>query len=771
MRSARFRAVSSCTLALGLMSGHVPIAGAQTLPAPEADQNRYVQLEGIVMTARKVEERLQDTPVSVSVVTAKDIEDHGLTSIDDIARFVPGVNYESQIGRLDANNTTSIRGVSGLSSGGLSFKPFANFIDGIYVRGSLADFDLSDVERVEVLRGPQSALYGRATESGLINYITRKPTEDLEGSVSVTAGQYGYQRYSGRVSGPIAPGLLSFSANVSYYQRDGFYTNLFDGQRDDSQQTKAGSVSLRLTPGDDFDATLRYGYIRTDDGMPAEGYQGSQAGNCGFLTGDPATSYPYYCGHIHPAGTVNLYTGPLQPIPGYVDSTDRLSLLANYHFGEFTLTSVTGYDNNHVKIGLDRSFTAYIVPDSVLPGGGDSYQSAQVIDSHSLSQELRLVSPRGQPLRYQVGASWYYETNGEHELTGLAYDQAVLGLSTYNAYTASVHNVGAFAQVEYDFVPELTLSGEIRYQADDIRYDQPPAGYRNQQTYDSVTGRLVLSYKVTDGTMLYASAATGTKPGGFNSVAADPTVPQGFAEERIYGGEIGIKSQPVTQLTLDADIYFDRISNLQTMLTAPAATGSSSYIGNASSATTKGIELEAAYRLSSMFSVHATYSYNIAEFLNYPGFADLCNLAGQFTPVMYVGAVPLNSCLTGPVGNAAGRTLPNAPRNMASLQADLTIPLGPIRFFVRPQISYRSNVWDEAENLAGTGERKILDARIGIEAGTWSVAAFGTNLLGNDNPVSILRYIDPTNLVTMPRAFAYSLPDKRMVGAEVRVSF
>ena len=781
MRPYEYIGGVACAVALALAGAQAARAsdqataagssGTSTAGAPAAaaaDGATVYQIQEVVVTARKVAEPLQDVPIAVTAVTSTDIAKQGLTDLNDIARFTPGVSFENQFGRLDSTSNTTIRGVSSVSNAALSFKPFANFVDGVYVRGSLESFDLSDVERVEILRGPQAALYGRATESGAINYITRQPTNTLEGGVDASVGSFGYQRYSARASGPLVSSSLFFSANASFYDRDGEYLNLFDGRKDDTQKTKAGSVSLRYVAGDAFDATVRVGYSRDDDGPPATGYQDASQDNC-YLD-----VYPYYCGTIRPHDYVNL--DDKTPIEhGLTNSTTRASLIAHYRFDGFTLTSTSGWDTNHQKLGLDQSYDALVLaPSSGLPP--DALITSTNTDSHSLSQELRLTSPRDRPLRYLLGAYWYYENDATADV------QAPFDLVLYNQlnrFTASVHNAAVFGQAEYDFSPRWTLSAEVRAQRDGIRYDQPPVDYHEYAAYDAVNPRAVLDYKVLPRVMLYASIGKGTKPGGFNS----PYTPQNsFSEEKLWAYELGVKSEWLgRRLLVNADVYYNKINDLQVTSTVVLPGGGiNSYDTNAGRAHTEGVELDAEARATRYLTLHATASVNEAKYDDYQGLQDLCNLAGQYTAdfVTFNGPVTDAACLSGPVGNARGKTLPNAPHFMGSLQADLTVPtpVG-VSIFLRPAYSYKSSSFDESEDLAGTGSQGILDVRLGVQGEHWSIAAWGTNLTDNRNVNYILRYIDFSpagfNLTYLgpERSFAYALPDRRMFGVEGRWDF
>jgi iron complex outermembrane receptor protein len=743
--------------------GRAPAARAQS-----ADTSGDA-LQEITVTARKVSERLQDVPIAITAFTADSIANAGFTDLNDLARFTPGVNFENQFGRRDTSFNTSIRGVSSVSAGALSFKPFANFVDGVYVRGTLEDFDLSDIERVEILRGPQAALYGRATESGAINYITRKPTNDFEGEAMASFGGFREQREALRLSGPIVKDVLLFNLNASYYSRNGEYYNEFDGKADDSQKTKALSGSLRFTPIDNLEATLRVGYSRDDDGPPAIGYSDGNSNNC-YLT-----VYPYFCGVIPTKQSVNLNTAT--PVYyGFKSSTTRASLNVDYHFDDFTLSSITGWDSNHQKIGEDQSYDDYVFP----PGEGlpaDGFIDSFNQDSHSVSQEFRLTSPRNDAFRYLVGVYDYYETVATQDV------QASFDLITYgalNQYTSTVKNVAGFGQAEYDFNPSWTLSGEARWQQDRISYNQPviPGGYYRESTYSTVNPRAVLSFHLTPDVLFYASTGKGTKPGGFNS----PYTPQDtFAEEKLWAYELGTKTEWLdNRLSANADIYYNRITNLQVTQTVPLASGAlESYNTNAGRAHTEGLELEAAAKVTSMLGLHLTYSYNIAKYDDFQGFQDLCNLAGQYTPdyiTFSQGPITNPSCLTSPTGNARGQTLANAPKNIASLQVDFTAPLwSDLRGFVRPQVSYKSSSYDEAENLAQTGSQTQLDLRTGVETNRWSVTAWAKNLNDNRHANYLLRYIDygsyNLDFYGPNRSFAYALPDRKQFGIEGRYKF
>ncbi len=780
----RNSSITPVTLAvvLALSGGVIPIARAQSgsgdaskgqTSASDGSADRAsaalppLQLQEVIVTANKVAQPLQAVPMAVTAVTSKDIVRQGYTDLNQIAQFTPGVSFGGTFGRLDSNTSTVIRGVSSISNAALSFKPYANFVDGVYDPGSLESFDLSDVKRVEILRGPQSALYGRATEAGAINYITRKPTNILEGDLDASFGSYNYQRMSGNASGPLIPNTLFFQLNGSYYKRGGQYLNLFDGRRDDTQQTKAGSASLRYVDGHAFDATVRVGYSRDADGPAAIGYQSASQDNC-FLN-----VYPYYCGTIRPHNYVNLESPPVDY--GYTNSTTLASVIVHYNVSGFTITNTTGWYRSLQKVGLDQSYDALVLPPSSgLPP--NALLTATNTDSHSISEELRLSSPQNQALRYQLGAYWYYELDASADVFA-PYDLVLYG--ALNRYSGSDHNVALFGQVQYSFNPQWTLSTELRLQRDGIRYVQPIAHYDEYAAYDSALPRVVLDYKVRPQIMLYASVGEGSKPGGFNS----PYTPQNaFGEEKLWSYELGVKSEWLDQrVMMDADVYYNKISDMQVTSTIVTPSGGiNSYDTNAGKAHTQGVELNAAARVTRYLTLRVNAAWNESVYDNFQGVQDLCNLAGQYTPdyVYFSGPIPTAACLASATGNARGKTFPDAPRFMGGIQADLTVPtsLG-VRLFLRPAYSYKSAQFDESEDLADTGSQGILNVRLGVETNRWSITAWGTNLTNNRNVNYILRYIDFSPAGFNPtffgpdRSFAYALPDKMILGVEGRIRF
>jgi len=733
------------------------------------------QPEEIVVTARKIEEKLQDAPVSVTAFSARNIENQGISSINDLAKQTPGLSYEKSFGRRDNSQNFTIRGVSNVSNAALNFPSVANFIDGVFVPGSLDGYDLSQVERVEIIRGPQSAVYGRATESGAINYVTKRPNNDWNAMATGSYATFNDAKAFVRVGGPLVADRLFFSASYRSYSKDGQYPNIADGGRKTgAESSQSFSGSLRFTPIERLDATLRIYYNRDRDEQPAFGFSPGSADNC-FLT-----TYPFYCGTIKSNGVVNMDRKNI-----LFDGLKRAdlfgSLSISYDLGRVIVTSITGYDDNRVLNGSDTSYNNFL-------NGLGGFDVVERKRDQSTSQEIRLAGAPGGPLNWQVG--YFYYNQDSHNFN-------VPTLAASNSNYASVKSNAFFGQLGYDILPNLEASIEGRYSKDDIGLRNPfgvasatapISPWSLTRSFSAFTPRFILNWKVMPDAMVYASASRGTKPGGFNAVGAAPAGSESYLEEKIWAYELGAKTSWLdNRVTANVALYYNELQNQQLTLTYLLPTGSStSYNVNAGRSHTQGVELEGRVRVVDQLNVSGSVSFNEGKFDDYAGIGDLCLLAGQSQIVTsragFRTLQPLASCLTGPAGNGKGKTLPKAPKVLGSLTADWTAPLsGSFNYFIRPSVTYRAESFVQVDNLTKVPSATIANLRIGVENDKYQFTIFGNNLNNNKSPTYVLRYLDFAKLVpgttqvsflgTSQRAFPYALPNKPQVGVSATVRY
>ncbi|HSN70599.1 MAG TPA: TonB-dependent receptor plug domain-containing protein, partial [Steroidobacteraceae bacterium] len=210
------------------------------------------QIEEILVTARKVEESLQDAPVAVSAFTSATIEQRGITGVDDIARFTPGLSFSQAFGRN--TDRPVVRGQSNVLAG-VQFgveSGTAYFIDGVYYPGDIQALDFNSLERVEVVKGPQSALYGRNTYAGAINFITKDPTNELSGSVEATVAEFEEYEVSGSLSGALIDDKLLARINLRHYEYGGEYRNTLTGDKVGQEETDSAALTLVWNASENF---------------------------------------------------------------------------------------------------------------------------------------------------------------------------------------------------------------------------------------------------------------------------------------------------------------------------------------------------------------------------------------------------------------------------------------------------------------------------------------------------------------------------------------
>ena len=417
-------------------------------------------IEEIIVTARKREENLQDIPLTVSAFTESALEERGITSLQDIADFTPGFDFAQAFGRNDFRPV--IRGqanILGRANAGL-------FIDGIIVEEGNASIPTAALERVEVVKGPQSALYGRSTLAGAINYVLKKPGDEFAGEVTAEYGERDHFRAEIHGSGPLGD-AAGFAITLSHYERDGEYDNYFPGNplgtpaidnEVGGEETDSITAVLTLDPNDRVSIQAHLMYEETEDDHYAIAMQPSSANNCfrvtrgGSLTqplppaGTPEASAAlvgsagyngsgYYCGRVDVDDVLAANNGDAMIETSFYDDagTDReslrLGLKAELDLTDaVTVTSVTGYNDIETERWQDQTFgggdTRLPVVGVGLPFTVQPFSAAPRIfsrvgfltanndDFEDFSQEVRLSYDAGNALRYMLGF-YYYESEDE----------------------------------------------------------------------------------------------------------------------------------------------------------------------------------------------------------------------------------------------------------------------------------------------------------------------------------------------------------------------
>ncbi len=556
-----------------LLLGSVCMA-ALAVPALAAESKPSASgLEEIVVTSRKRAERLQDIPDAITALTARTIEDAGIKDVAGVANMVPNLSIvQTQQPGVDF---LVIRGIGQARN---QEPPVAMVIDGVQLTSSYAlTQELFDVERIEVLKGPQGALYGRNAIGGAINIVTKKPTNDLEGKVIGGYGNGDFWEAKGVMSGPIVKDKLFFRAAASYEDFGGTIHNI--------------TLNRDVNFYDNF--TFRARILATpSDRLTIDARASIQDMNSGAAYFTPATN-------------ANDFTTPVQA--DHLGTASRklheYALKVDYNFDVATLTSITAHSK--VSSYLDEDIDYFAAP--ILTAN-------QGLDTKSWSEELRLTSTKDQRFRWMFGA--YYldkkrdlKTNVNADFgnyigfltnqalgvtpltTGLNLDAVPGPLSSAFARDKDKAYAG-FGQVNYDVLQDLELTVALRYDRNKKHQLDAVSGLVNEATFDLWQPKVSLAYKPTEDAMFYATVGRGFRSGGFN---ATDTLGRVFKAEKTTNFEVGFKTSWFNRmLSFNGAAFWTNYDNRQEFILI-ANEGAQALV-NIPKSRVKGLEFELAAR-------------------------------------------------------------------------------------------------------------------------------------------------------------------------------
>ena len=721
----------------------------------------FLEIEEIVVTARKKEESLQDVPISISAFTSETIDRLNIRGTDDIAIFTPGVSYTYGIGRIPGSDRPAVRGMTTIINGAGNASAASTFIDGVYVSGTTQITSIGNLERIEVLKGPQAAQFGRGTYAGAINYVTKRPSEEFEGGVKLSGAEHDTYDLSAWVSGPISDNAF-FYLGAGHQEYGGEYTNTVDGRTVGDEETQSVTGKLYFTLSDNFDLTLTVGAEQTDDGHFASALIPNTALNCCFRDVDPASAAfaprarGYFQGEAPSFDTVALWTDRFDGTsagPAGI-RIDRVfgSAKANWEFGDgYTVTAVVGTSKDEVEDALDVSYAAHD-PIPFSPGGIGSFLRNQGQDLEDISGELRISSPADQPFRWTTGVYYY-----DGEQTDTVNNRVTPGgfniffipggqvLPNGNLTTDDVDNKAIFGGVEWDVTDQIRATLEARWSLDDIsivtrnQAGSVLASFDNK--FRSFTPRFTLSYAPDDDKNFYVNVSKGTKPGTFNAqIPTDPftMMPdesfRNVDEETATMVEFGMKAKlQGGRSNLNVALYRVDVSDQQFTTVIELATGSTaSILSNVGETEVTGIEIDYMLLLSEYLQFTGTYAWTDSEITSHISSdqADLLGSTGTFADIQRLGSV-------------AGHQTPRVPEHMASLFLRYERPLsGDRMFYASGTVAYEDSRFAQIHNLLETGSRTITGATFGMEFGDWDVNIWAKNLFDDDAPIDTIRYID-----------------------------
>jgi iron complex outermembrane receptor protein len=759
----------------------------------------------ITVTARRREETLLQIPVAISAMSDKVLEARGVKDLQAISSFTPGFQYVNEnLGRNDRGFTTLT--FRGMEAGTFlaTRQPAQAFLDGIpIVGGNIPGLD--DVERVEVIKGPQSAYFGRSTFSGAINFISKNPSYEWGGRIKADVGRFGSSDTNLMVEGPLVADKLAFRLSGRYYTTDGQYVNAADSaQRLGARSTKSVAGTLLYEPTDNFHAKLFLGVWKDRDGPAADALTGEAQRNCNPLGGPVNT---YVCGKIPtiPASQIGKVTTVTQRFRDLIlQNGANLASVIDENFlngaglerHAIQSTVALGYEFDS-GIGIDLSggynYNAFeIVPGTsvsnstrrpnpnfgVIPGAPRYQEELQTrVDQENFGYggELRISSPAKQDFRWMLGVSSFFQ-----QAQGRSFGEGTTPTGFNDSALVTDRDVlttGVFTALAYDFFTRFTINLEARYQWDNVnsQVTKPTPGPVYKKTFKSFQPRAILQFKATDDINLYVSAARSYRPGDFNANLGQFTDAERaeieretgassivLAQEKLWMYEGGIKGKFFDgRLTGTLAGYYGDWTNIQvfTNLTigrTPAnPLGRGIDIATASGdATLYGAEFEGSLKLSDSLTADFGFAYTRVKL----GSNYLCSACG-----------PLIGTRT-----VTGKQKARVPEYTGNFGLTYSRPISDtFNIVAHADFIYRGTSYAEDANLAETGAAKKVNATIGLQRPEYSISLYATNIFNNKVINAATSTVNNLDLGSngLGRALSFALPDKPTYGIRAVYNF
>ena len=701
-------------------------------------------LEEVVITAQKRTERLQDVPVSASVVNSNTLANSNVSDVSDLNRLVPAVNIN---GTISGRAPLGIRGISSVSNEQAVGVPsgVAIMVDGVPIPSDSFDGNqIEDVKDVEVLEGPQATLGGRTAAAGVINYRTYDPTSVFTGGATALDTTDHEYRVNAHVSGPITNGL---EYSLSAYDANRYFpiTNEFyDTKASQRDWGLRGKLLWDIT--DDISAKLTYHH----GSVTQSGFNfvytyltpGSQ------LLG--ALPQSVVISPITPSYSNLSYNSPVNDA-GHTQTDNDAQLDLTFNLGAYTLTSTTAYLHEDQRQVQDLFANSVYFFNYLITGGNPSacvspmpcFNDNQVQTEHIIqrSEEIKLVSPLDQPVSFVAGL-FYSDTdvnmNYQRPFVG-----ALLDLPSVDPNTATYDIYG---RATWKFTPDDSLIVGLRYNYDRLRYSYDQVAYTLSQAYgafqssgsdnsSAVVGDLGIKHQFSSDVMGYATYTRGYSPKVYNTAAPltsdEPLSPVG--QEHIDSFEIGTKGSYfdrhlTVNLALFDTKYHDYQINSYTIV--PGSVSGVLNIDAAGAAETRGVELGSTWRATDYTSLSANAAYVHAIFTDWKN----APCVPYYPDGITGGTTNCTSSSNGFVQDMSGKPMPNAPKFKVTLDAQQRIPLGglPMEMLVDGNWSYRTSAQMLSDdNPAGVqGAFGIFNFSAGLQSGDgkWTVTAFCNNV-------------------------------------------
>ena len=682
------------------------------------------QLDAVIVTAQKQEEDVQKVPFTVNTITSRQVEQYRLWNSRDITAIVPNL-YSADPG--DNRNVTSIRGITTTS-----YDPaVATYIDGVNQFGlDTYIAQLFDVDRIEVLSGPQGTLYGRNAMAGVINIITKQPGNSVTGFGEINIGSYGQQRYAAGFRTPLVKDKLYFGIAGVFDRSDGFYDNVFNNTDFDKKHSVIGNYYLRFHPNNRW--------------MLALNVKHNENRNNGAFTLA-----------ISPTEALeNPFTVNQNATTKLIDNIFNSSFVASYSGDNFNFSSQTAYQSNHryYTNPIDGDFSpADII--TIINDYGKSWNNVKV-----WTQEFKISSPASStsPFKWTAGAYMFHQDNPVKQATRFGEDAGLIGIpdsnfSTINTTKAKSSGIAFFGQATYTIAKKLDITAGLRYDYErkeqsvlgEYQHDPDPnPSFETRPdtsatvSFNAISPKTTVAYHMNEASTLFASYSRGFRAGGMTPLSSDPSQPPLYPFDPEFSSNIEIGSKNVlfgNKLNVNVSMFYVKVNDAQvpTLVLPDAFTVTK----NAGKLTSTGVDLHISSTPVKDLQIEYNVGVNDATYdeLKVPQNGEEVDLGGKrqiFTPTV---------------------------TSMAALQYGYEI--GKARLVARGEWMLLGRQYFDLANTISQPSYSVFNTRIGVVVKKFEVMFWGRNLF------------DETYIAYAYDFGATHLGNPRNYGVSVRVNF
>jgi len=540
----------------------IGLTGAMMFASADGYAKEF-ELDALTVTAQKKAENVQEVPISMTLLDEISIEDKHIELVEEVAAYTPNLMFFTF--GSDSQISPSLRGIySDMES---KTVPMAIYIDGVPILDGWAmNETLTHIERIEVLKGPQGTLYGKNSESGVMNIYTKQPADSFQGDIDLELGSDEKKKVNVYVSGPLVKDKLLVGLSASHYERDGFLTDQNTGDTIDDRQRDSIRFSLRYMAGDDLEISLINSILEHDDGSIRMSYAAQ--------TKDDIT----------------------QNFKGYNQSRIvNNALKIKYALSDTSyLESITTRRDFNLVDGDDWDFT---------DDPNVQFHMERDAKTVSYSQELRYTDQFfGDKLDLLTGV--YLDKKDED------FDLAWSGYPIERDFNDK--SIGVFTHFKYMFSKDLAFFAGARYARENKTFKDNAAGIDLDSTYSDVSPKLSVEYNFSKHKLGYATVAKGYRAGGFNHMAPRGHANLEFDKEMLWNYELGYKSMFwENRFMFNASIYY---MDIQDMHVTTATGPDEEYVSNAGEAHSQGLELELSCKITDELRVFSAVGINETQF-------------------------------------------------------------------------------------------------------------------------------------------------------------